>query len=84
MVDSWETLTSRWTTSDSSAIGLPPREINNWPTAILTQHIEGGFQKKYVTGGVLVDLSAAYDAVNHHLLLKKIFRCPKMQRLQSQ
>ena len=36
----------------------------------LTQHIEDGFETGKITGIVLVDLSAAYDAVNHRRLLE--------------
>ena len=43
----------------------------------LTQHIEDGFQKGMITGAVFVDLSAAYDTVNHRLLLKKILQMCK-------
>ena len=35
----------------------------------LTQHIEDGFETGKITGIVLVDLSAAYDTVNHRRLL---------------
>ena len=38
----------------------------------LTQHIEDGFEKRLVTGAVFVDLSAAYDTVNHRILMTKI------------
>jgi len=41
----------------------------------LCQHIEDGYENKKVTGVVFVDLSAAYDTVNHNLLLKKIYEC---------
>ena len=36
----------------------------------LTQHIEDGFETGKITGIVLVDLSAAYDTVNHRRLLE--------------
>ena len=39
----------------------------------LTQHIEDGYEQGTITGAVFVDLSAAYDTVNHKLLLNKIF-----------
>ncbi len=38
----------------------------------LIQHIENGFEQKKITGAVFVDLTAAYDTVNHNLLCKKI------------
>ena len=37
----------------------------------LTQHIEGGFQNSMITGAAFVDLSAAYDTVNHRILIQK-------------
>ena len=40
----------------------------------LTQHIENGFEKRLVTGAVFVDLSAAYDTVNHRILMTKIYQ----------
>ena len=40
----------------------------------LTQHIEDGFEKRLVTGAVFVDLSAAYDTVNHRILMTKIYQ----------
>ena len=38
----------------------------------LTQFIEDGFEKKMITGTVFVDLTAAYDTVNHRILLLKV------------
>ena len=38
----------------------------------LTQYIEDGFEKREITGTVFVDLTAAYDTVNHKLLLFKV------------
>ena len=40
----------------------------------LTQHIEDGFEKILVTGAVFVDLSAAYDTVNHRIFMTKIYQ----------
>ena len=39
----------------------------------LTQYIEDGYQKRLTTGVAFVDLSAAYDTVQHRLLMKKLF-----------
>lgn len=53
--------------------GFRPGKSTTSQLLNLTQHIEDGFQKGLVTGAVFVDLSAAYDTVNHRLLLKKNF-----------
>ena len=39
----------------------------------LTQHIEDGFELGMVTGVALIDLTAAYDTVNHRSLMQKRF-----------
>ncbi|XP_025200924.1 uncharacterized protein LOC112598618 [Melanaphis sacchari] len=39
----------------------------------LTLTIENDFENKKVTGTVLIDLTAAYDTVNHRLMLKKLY-----------
>jgi len=39
----------------------------------LTQHIEDGYQRHMITGAAFVDLSAAYDTVNHRLLIQKLY-----------
>ena len=36
------------------------------------EHIEDGYEKRLITGAVFVDLSAAYDTVNHRRLLSKV------------
>ena len=38
----------------------------------LTEHIEDGYEKRLITGAVFVDMSAAYDTVNHRRLLSKV------------
>ncbi|KAK3889698.1 hypothetical protein Pcinc_006264 [Petrolisthes cinctipes] len=38
----------------------------------LTQYIEDGNETTQITGAVLVDLTAAYDTVNHRILLLKL------------
>ena len=47
----------------------------------LTQHIEDGFETGKITGIVLVDLSAAYDTVNHGRLLEKVYNMTRDYRL---
>ena len=44
----------------------------------LTQHIEDGFERGQITGAVFVDLSAAYDTVNHRRLLAKVLEMTRM------
>ena len=39
----------------------------------LTQYIEDGFEEGLITGAAFVDLSAAYDTVNHRILTRKVF-----------
>ena len=39
----------------------------------LTQHIEDGYQECKITGTAFVDLSAAYDTVNHRLMIQKLY-----------
>ena len=38
----------------------------------LTEHTEDGYEKRLITGAVFVDLSAAYDTVNHRRLLSNV------------
>ena len=52
--------------------GFRPGKSTTSQVLNLTQHIEDGFEKGMITGVVLVDLSAAYDTVNHRCLLSKI------------
>ena len=39
----------------------------------LTQHIEDGHEEGMITGTAFVDLSAAYDTVNHRLLIQQLY-----------
>ena len=39
----------------------------------ITQHIDDGYQNRMIIGAAFVDLSAAYDTVNHRILIQKIF-----------
>jgi retron-type reverse transcriptase len=56
-------------------VGFKPGKSCTGQVINLYQQIEDGYENKKVTGVVLVDLSAAYDTVNHNLLLKKIYKC---------
>ena len=54
----------------------------------ITQHIEHGYQESMITGAAFVNLSAAYDTVNHTLLIQKLFNitarlCRFIQNLLS-
>ena len=42
-----------------------------------TQHIEDGFEKGMVVGAIFIDLSAAYDTINHQKLLHKLLKITK-------
>ena len=39
----------------------------------LTQHIEDGYQRSMITGAAFVNLSAAYDTVDHRILIQKLY-----------
>ena len=39
----------------------------------LTQHIEDGYQRGIITCSAFVDLPAAYDTVNHRILIQKLY-----------
>ena len=49
----------------------------------LTQYIEDGFERKQITGTVFVDLTAAYDTVNHKTLLLKVAKMIKNKKILS-
>ena len=48
-----------------------------------TQHIEDGYQRGMITGAAFVDLSAAYDTVNHRLLIQKLYNTTQDRQLCS-
>ena len=52
--------------------GFRPRKSCTSQLLNLTQHIEDGYQRGMNTGAVFVDLSAAYDTVNHRILIQKL------------
>jgi len=43
----------------------------------LTQNIKDGFEIRKITGALFIDLTAAYDTVNHNLLLDKLYKITK-------
>ena len=43
----------------------------------LTQHIEDVYQRGMITGAAFVDLSTAYDTVNHIILIQKLYNITK-------
>lgn len=49
----------------------------------ITQHIEDGYERGDITGIVFIDLTAAYDTINHNRLLFKIYETTKDYSLTS-
>ena len=47
----------------------------------LTQHLEDGYQRGMITGAAFVDLSAAYDTVNHTILIQKLYNTTQDSQL---
>ena len=47
----------------------------------LTQHIEDGYQRGMITSAAFVDLSAAYDTVNHRILTQKLYNTTQYSQL---
>ena len=54
-------------------VGFRPGKSGTNELLNLTQHIEEGYQESMIIGTASVDLSAAYDTVNHRLLIQKLF-----------
>jgi hypothetical protein len=47
----------------------------------VTQYIEDGFEKGFITGSAFVDLSAAYDTVNHRTLIQRLYKMTDDKKL---
>ena len=47
----------------------------------LSPHIDDGYQVETITGTAFVDLSAAYDTVNHRLLIHKLYNTTQDSKL---
>lgn len=43
----------------------------------ITQHIEDGYERGEITGVAFIDLSAAYDTINHNRLIYKVYNTTK-------
>lgn len=54
--------------------GFRPGKSCTGQVLYLTQYIENEFEDKKVTGISFIDLSSAYDTVNHGLLLYKVYQ----------
>ena len=52
--------------------GFHPRKSCTRQLLNLTQHIKDVYQRGMITSAAFVDLSAAYYAVNHRILMKKL------------
>jgi hypothetical protein len=61
--------------------GFRPGKSSTGQILNLIQEIEDGYEEKQVTGVVFVDLSAAYDTINHRLLISKFYDMTKDYRL---
>ena len=61
--------------------GFRPGKSCTAQASNLTQHIEHGFETGKITGIVLVDISAAYDTVNHRRLLEKVYTITRDYRV---
>ncbi|KAJ3595031.1 hypothetical protein NHX12_004336 [Muraenolepis orangiensis] len=61
--------------------GFRPGKSTTSQVLNLTQYIEDGYEEGMVTGVVFVDLSAAYDTVNHRRFLSKILETTRDTRL---
>ena len=70
-----ESPVSHYRNSAPANIVLPMQVLN------LTQHTEDGFETGEITGIVVVDISAAYDTVNHHIMLEKVYNMTRDDRL---
>lgn len=61
----------------SEQAGFRPGKSCTAQVLNLTEYIEKGFEGRKTTGVVFVDLSSAYDTVNHRLLLSKVYNFTK-------
>ena len=50
-------------------------------TLKFNQHIEDGYQRGMITGAAFIDLSAAYDTVNHRIIIQKLYNTTQDSQL---
>ena len=53
--------------------GFPPGKSCTSKLLNLTQHIEDGYQRGMITNAAFVDLTVAYDTVNHRILIQMLY-----------
>lgn len=58
--------------ADSRPSWLPPWPLLCWATIEPHQHIEDGFERKLITGAAFIDITAAYDTVQHRTMIRKL------------
>lgn len=63
--------------------GFRPGKVCTDQVLNICQHIEDGFENKKITGAVFVELTAAYDKVNHNKLLQKAYHYTRVQLVAS-
>ena len=61
--------------------GFRPGKSCNSQLLNLTQHNEDGYQRGMLTGTAFIDLSAAYDTVNHRILIQKHYNTTQDSQL---
>ena len=64
-------------------VGFRPGKSCTSQLLNLTQHIKDGYQRGMITGAAFVDLSAAYDTVNHRILIQKFYNTAQDTQLCS-
>ena len=61
--------------------GFRPGKLCTSQLLNLTQHIKDGCQRGMISGAAFVDLSAAYDTVNHMILIQKLYNITQDRQL---
>lgn len=54
--------------------GFRPGKLCTGQIHNLTQTIENGYEAKKITGVVFIDLTAAYDTINHKIMTYKLYK----------